>query len=137
MDEIRRLEALQGAEINAAKIVLATEATALVHGRDAAEAAAESARQTFAEGALGADLPRIPVPRAEVEAGLGVLSAFVKAALVPSTGEARRQIKAGGLRLNDAVVADERAMIGLDAFNSDGVAKLSMGKKKHALLALE
>ncbi len=137
MEEISRLEALRGAEINAAKIVLATEATALVHGREAAEAAAETARQTFAEGALGADLPRIAVSRSEIEAGLGVLSAFVRAGLVPSTGEARRQIKSGGLRLNDAVLSDERALIGLQAFNSDGVAKLSMGRKKHALLTME
>jgi tyrosyl-tRNA synthetase len=136
INEIMRLEALRGAEINEAKIVLATEATALLHGRGAADAAAETARQTFAEGALGADLPRVAVTSDEIAGGLGVLSAFVKAGLVPSTGEARRQIKAGGLRLNDAVVSDERAMIGADAFNSDGVAKLSMGKKKHVLLAL-
>jgi tyrosyl-tRNA synthetase len=136
LDDIARLEALQGAEINAAKIVLATEATALMHGRAAAEAAAETARQTFEEGALAADLPSVEVSAAEIAAGLGLLSAFVKAGIVPSTGEARRQIKAGGLKLNDAPVTDERAALARDAFNADGVAKLSMGKKKHVLLKL-
>ncbi len=136
ISEIIRLEALQGAEINEAKIVLATEATTLLHGRAAAESAAETARKTFQEGALAADLPSVDVAASEVEAGLGLLSAFVKAGIVPSTGEARRQIKSGGLRLNDAVVSDERAMLGAEAFNADGVAKLSMGKKKHVLLRL-
>jgi tyrosyl-tRNA synthetase len=136
LDEIARLEALQGAEINAAKIVLATEATALMHGRAAADAAAQTARQTFEEGALAANLPTVEIAVAEIAAGLGLLSAFVKAGIVPSTGEARRQIKAGGLKLNDAPVTDERAALARDAFNADGVAKLSMGKKKHVLLKL-
>jgi tyrosyl-tRNA synthetase len=136
MAEIARLSALQGAEINAAKIALATEATALLHGRDAAEAAAETARKTFEEGALAADLPSVELSQAELDAGLGLLSAFVKAGIVPSTGEARRQIKSGGLKLNDAAVLDERAALSAADFNADGVAKLSMGKKKHVLLKL-
>ena len=136
MDEIARLSALQGAEINQAKIVLATETTALVHGRAAAEAAAETARKTFEEGALAADLPTIEVAASEVEAGLGALTVFVRAGLVPSTGEARRQVRSGGLRLNDVAIADERAAITRGDFNADGVAKLSMGKKKHVLLRL-
>jgi tyrosyl-tRNA synthetase len=136
MAEIIRLEALQGAEINLAKIALATETTALVHGRAAAEQAAETARKTFEEGALSADLPTVEVSAAEITGGMGLLSAFVKAGIVPSTGEARRQIKGGGLKLNDAAVSDERAALSRGDFNSDGVAKLSMGKKKHVLLKL-
>jgi tyrosyl-tRNA synthetase len=136
MEEIARLSALQGAESNQAKIMLATETTSLVHGRAAAEAAAETARKTFEEGALAADLPTIEVAAAEVDAGLGALTVFVRAGLVPSTGEARRQVRGGGLRLNDVAIADERAAITRGDFNADGVAKLSMGKKRHVLLRL-
>ena len=132
--EIAKLAALGGSEINEAKKVLATEVTAMLHGRAAGEAAAETARKTFEEGALGADLPSISVAKAEIEAGLGVLSAFVKAGLVPSTGEARRQVKAGGLRVNDAAVTDERATLSLADMTSDGVIKLSFGRKKHVLV---
>jgi tyrosyl-tRNA synthetase len=132
MDEIRRLEALGGAEINEAKKALASAATALLHGREAAEAAAETARKTFEEGALAASLPTVEIAATELE-GLGVLTAFVRAGLVASTGEARRQVKAGGLRLNDAPVSDERAALSR-ADLVDGVAKLSFGKKKHVLL---
>jgi tyrosyl-tRNA synthetase len=136
ISEIERLGSLGGSEINQAKIVLATEATALVHGREAAAAAAETARKTFAEGEFAADLPTVEVAQGEIAAGFGLLSAYVKAGLVPSTGEARRQIKSGGLRLNDAAVTDERANLATGDFNSDGVAKLSFGKKKHVLLKL-
>ena len=137
MDEIARLAALGGAELNEAKKILATEITAIVHGREAAEAAAETARKTFEEGGLAADLPSVAIARAEIEPGIGVLTAFVKAGLVPSTGEARRQVKAGGLRVNDVVVADERASLGLGDLTSEGVIKLSFGKKKHILLRPE
>lgn len=133
MVEIARLEALGGSEINEAKKVLATEVTALLHGRDAAETAAETARKTFEEGATAQDLPSVEITRAEFDAGLGVLTAFVTAGLVPSTGEARRQIKAGGLRVNDLQVSDERATLG-PADLVDGAVKLSFGKKKHVLL---
>ena len=134
LDEIARLEALRGAEINEAKKVLATEATAMVHGREAAELAAETARQTFEEGALAESLPtRRRSTRSEVDDGLGVLAAFVKAGLVASTSEARRQIKGGGLKVNDEAVTDERAML-TDADLVEGVIKLSLGKKKHMLL---
>ncbi|TDX65125.1 tyrosyl-tRNA synthetase [Methylosinus sp. sav-2] len=133
LDEIEKLAALGGAEINEAKKILATEATALLHGREAAELAAETARRTFEEGALALSLPKVAVTASEVAAGIGVLTAFVKAGLVASTGEARRQIKAGGLRLNDAVVSDEKAVLGETDF-VEGVAKLSLGKKKHVLL---
>src|SRR4051794_18243010 len=108
LPEIASMSSLQGAELNEAKKVLATEATALVHGRAAAVAAAETARKTFEEGALADTLPAIDIPRAEFATGVGVLTAFVKAGLVGSTSDARRQIKAGGLKVNDQPVTDER-----------------------------
>jgi tyrosyl-tRNA synthetase len=134
LDEIARLTALQGAEINEAKKVLATESTTLLHGRDAAEAAAETARKTFEEGAIADSLPSLDVPHAELTAGIGVLAAFVKAGLVASNGEARRQIKAGGVRVNDVAVSDEKLMLTAEHLTPEGVIKLSMGKKKHVLL---
>jgi tyrosyl-tRNA synthetase len=134
MTEINRLAALGGAEINEAKKILANEATALVHGRDAAEKAAETARQTFEEGAAAASLPTVVVEASELAAGLGVLTAFVKAGLVPSTGEARRQVQSGGLRVNDVVVSDPKQMLSAADAVNDGAIKLSFGKKKHVLL---
>jgi tyrosyl-tRNA synthetase len=134
LDEIARLEALDGAEVNEAKKILANEATALLHGREAAEAAAATARQTFEEGALAESLPTVDVAAAEFEAGLGALTAFVRAGLVTSTGEARRQIRGGALRVNDVALDDERAVIGRDALHASGVVKLSLGRKKHVLL---
>jgi len=137
IDEITRLSRLQGAEINEAKKTLATEATALIHGRDAAEKSEETARTTFEQGALSLTLPTITLPSSEITAGLGVLNAFVKAGLVASTGEARRQIKSGGVRINDEVITDERRIITQKDFADAGVAKLSLGKKKHILLHLK
>jgi tyrosyl-tRNA synthetase len=134
LDEVARLAALGGAEINEAKKVLATEVTAMLHGRAAAAAASETARKTFEEGSLAADLPSLALPHDEFAANLGVLTAFVKAGLVPSTGEARRQVKAGGLRVNDMLVTDERAVLGSADLTADGAVKLSFGKKKHVLL---
>ena len=134
MSEIAKLAALQGGEINEAKKVLATEATALLHGRDAANTAAETARQTFEEGAIAENLPTVEIPRGELEAGAGVLGLFVKAGLVASNGEARRQIKGGGLRVNDAAVTDEKMVLTPSNLTPEGVIKLSMGKKKHVLL---
>jgi tyrosyl-tRNA synthetase len=134
LGEISRLEALGGAEINEAKKILASEATGLLHGAEAATSAAETARRTFEEGALAESLPTIDVARAEFDAGLGALAAFVRAGLVASTGEARRQVRGGGLRINDEVVTDERAIIGHDALGAAGVVKLSFGRKKHVLL---
>ena len=136
MDEISRLEKLEGSEINEAKKTLATEATALVHGRDAAEQSAHTARTTFEEGATALSLPKISISQAEFELGFGVLSAFVKAGLATSTGDARRQIKGGALRINDVVVTDERGVLSEDDFKNDGVVKLSAGKKKHILIEL-
>ncbi|MET4722117.1 tyrosyl-tRNA synthetase [Bradyrhizobium japonicum] len=134
MGEIRKLEALGGSEINEAKKVLATEATALLHGRDAANQSAETARRTFEEGALAESLPTVEIPRGELDAGLGVLNAFVKAGLVASNGEARRQIKGGGLRVNDESVSDEKMALSAANLTPEGVIKLSFGKKKHVLI---
>jgi tyrosyl-tRNA synthetase len=134
LDEIARLAALKGQEINDAKKVLATEVTALIHGRAAADAAAETARRTFEEGALAETLPTIEVPQAELAGGLGVLAAFVKAGLVTSNGEARRQIKGGGIRVNDAAVTDEKMTLTPSQLTAEGVIKLSLGRKRHVLL---
>jgi tyrosyl-tRNA synthetase len=134
INEIAQLAALQGSEINEAKKVLATEATALLHGRDAADAASETARQTFEEGAIAESLPTIEVPHVELEAGIGVLGLFVRAGLAGSNGEARRQIKGGGLRVNDVAVTDEKMALKLADLTPEGVIKLSLGKKRHVLL---
>jgi tyrosyl-tRNA synthetase len=134
ISEIARLAALGGAEINEAKKVLATEATALLHGRDAANTASETARQTFEEGAIAENLPSLEVSRSELEAGIGVLAVFVRAGLVASNGEARRQIKGGGLRVNDIAVTDEKLVLKPADFTPEGVIKLSLGKKRHILL---
>jgi tyrosyl-tRNA synthetase len=168
LDEIARLEALGGAEINLAKEKLATEATAMLHGREAALQVAEAARKTFVEleargttavrgqaeinvleawtptptapvvawnldPALLTGLPTIEIGAAEIEAGLGVLTAFVRSGLVGSTGEARRQIKGGGLKINDRTVTDERMVIGPRDLTG-GTVKLSLGRKRHVLL---
>ena len=134
LPEIARLAALRGQDVNEAKKVLATEATALVHGRPAAEQAAETARRTFEEGEIAATLPSIEVARAELEGGIGVLAAFAKAGVVSSNSEARRQIKAGGLRVNDAVVSDEKMVLSARDLTPEGVIKLSLGRKRHVLL---
>ena len=134
MAEVEKLAALQGAEINEAKKALATEATALIHGHEKAEAAAETARLTFEQGALAEDLPSVSIPGADLDAGIGVLQAFVLAGLVKSNGEARRQIQGGGLRVNDAAVSDEKAKLTRTDVTADGIIKLSLGKKKHVLL---
>jgi tyrosyl-tRNA synthetase len=134
LTEIKRLASLEGAEINEAKKVLATEATALIHGRAKAEAAAETARAIFEQGALAAGLPTVDIPASTIDAGLGVLKAFVSAGLVKSTGEARRQIQGRGLRVNDEVVQDEKAQLTRADLTAEGVIKLSLGKKRHVLL---
>ena len=133
LDEIERLQSLGGAEINDAKKILATEATALLHGRAAAQAAADTARRTFEDGALAQSLPSVILPASEFAEGLGVLAAFQKAGLVASSGEARRQIKGGGLRVNDTAVSDEKAVL-TTADLHEGAIKLSFGRKRHVLL---
>lgn len=133
LDEIARLEALQGAEINDAKKVLATEATALLHGRDEANRAAQAAHDTFVKGVTSENLPAFPITRDELNAGMRIGAAFQRAELVASNGEAKRHIAAGALRVNDTAVADETATI-TTVDLVDGAIKLSLGKKKHALL---
>ncbi len=134
LDEIARLAALRGPDINEAKKVLATEATALVHGRAAAEEAAATARTTFEEGGLGANLPTVEVPRGEVSSGLGVLAAFVKAGLAASNGEVRRAIANNAILVNDVRVTSDKALIGEADVTPEGVVKLSLGRKRHVLL---
>jgi tyrosyl-tRNA synthetase len=136
LSEIARLAALAGSEINQAKKVLATEATALLHGRGAAEEAAEAARRTFEEGALADALPTITLPANELTVGVGVLGLFVRAGLVASNGEARRQIRGGGLRLNDQPLTDETASV-TESDLVAGAIKLSLGRKKHVLVKPE
>jgi tyrosyl-tRNA synthetase len=135
IQEIGRLATLKGEEINEAKKVLATEATALVHGRAPAEEAAETSRRTFEEGTLTRSLPTIEVPRSELESGISVLAAFsAKAGLVVSNMEARRQIRGGGLKVNDVTVVDEKMVLTERELTSEGVIKLSLGRKRHVLL---
>ena len=134
LPEIARLSALGGAEINEAKKVLANAATAMLHGYPAAEEAAKAAKTTFEQGGLSTALPTVEVPAVDFKKGLGVLNAFVTAGLVSSTSEARRQVKAGGLRVNDAAVTDEKATLTAHDLTPEGMIKLSLGKKKHVLL---
>jgi tyrosyl-tRNA synthetase len=134
LSEIDKLASLKGAEINEAKKALADAATTLLHGAEAARQAAETARQTFEEGAIAENLPTVEVARSELDSGIGVLASFVKAGLVASNGEARRQIKGGGLRVNDVAVTDEKMMLTVPHLTPEGVIKLSMGKKRHVLL---
>jgi len=134
LEETQRLAALQGAEINEAKKALADAATALLHGADAARVAAETARQTFEEGAISQSLPTATVPRSVLEDGLSVLDAYMLLHLVISKGDARRQIKNGGLRVNDTAVTDENMTLTPADLTPEGVIKLSIGKKRHVLL---
>jgi tyrosyl-tRNA synthetase len=131
--EIARMETLQGAELNEAKKILANEATALCHGRKEAARAAETARQTFEGAGVSANLPSLDLPLSEIEAGIGVLSAFTRAGLTSSNSDARRQIGGGGLRVNDEPVQDDKMIIGPTQLR-DGAIKLSLGKKKHVLI---
>lgn len=134
MAEIAKLAALAGTEINEVKKILATEVTALVHGRAAGEEAAETARATFEEGALDLSLPTVEVSGAELNAGIGLLAAFVTSGMVASNGEARRHLKAGALRVNDEPASDEKSVLTTANLLPEGVIKLSIGKKRHVLL---
>ena len=133
LTEIATLETLQGAEINEAKKVLATEATALAHGRPAAEQAAETARRAFEEGEAADTLPTIDVPGADLGEGIPAFRLFTLSGLVASNGEARRLIRGGGARVNDVAVSDEGQVIGT-ADLRDGAIKLSSGRKHHRLI---
>jgi tyrosyl-tRNA synthetase len=132
--EIARLEALEGQELNEAKKILATAATAMCHGQAAAEQAAETARATFEQGRLSADLPTVAVERSKLAAGMRILDLAVTAGVSASNGEARRLIRNRGLAVNDEPVADETSLIGLDRLTPEGVIKLSAGKKRHVLI---
>ncbi|CAN7463583.1 tyrosine--tRNA ligase [Devosia sp. Root413D1] len=134
LDEIEKLASLGGSELNEAKKVLATEVTAIVHGREAAEQSASTAAATFEAGALDLSLPTAEVSKSDLNAGIGLLAALVTAGLAASNGEARRHIQSGAVRVNDEPATDERASLGTAALLPEGVIKLSVGKKKHALL---
>ncbi len=137
LDEIQRIDGLQGAELNDGKKILATAATAMVHGRAASEAAAETARQTFEQGAMAEGLPTIELEIGELEHGLGLLDALVRVGLAETNSEARRHIRAGGARVNDFQASNERAQLGMSDLSVEGVIKLSVGKKRHALLRFD
>ncbi len=134
MDEIKRLASMDGAQINDAKKILATEATALLHGREEAEKAAETARKAFEEGENAAGLPTIEIAENELTEGLGILNLFVTAGLCASNGEVRRNIKGGAVRINDKAEQDHTRTVTQADLTDDGVVKLSLGKKKHVLL---
>jgi tyrosyl-tRNA synthetase len=133
-DEIARLEALGGGEINDAKKILATQVTALCHGREAANAAEQTAREVFEEGGSGSDLPQTTVPRDLLERGVAAVELFSRAGLATSNSEARRLIRGGGARINDALVGDETRIVRLADLDSQGLLKLSAGRKRYALI---
>jgi tyrosyl-tRNA synthetase len=132
--EIDRLAALKGSDINDAKKILATETTALVHGRSAADEAAATARTTFEQGGIGENLPTFAIEAGDLGRTLRVIDAALLAKLVSSRGEARRLIRGGGLRVNDKVVQDETQLLTANDLNPEKVIKLSLGRKNHALL---
>ncbi len=134
LDEIARLESLDGAEINEAKIILANEVTGMCHGADAAAAAAETARQTFADGGTGEDLPTIEVAAASLDDGIPAFQLIHQAGLAESKGKARKLIHGNGARVNDVSVSNEMQAISGADINADGVIKLSAGKKRHVLV---
>ena len=134
LDEITKLEMLKGSELNEAKKILASEITKLCHGLNASESAASTAQKTFEEGLLGADLPTILIDTKKLEQGLWIIEALKQAEFIKSNGEGRRLINNGGVRLNDVVVVDPDQKILISDANSDGVIKLSSGKKRHVLL---
>ena len=133
LNEIEKLEALEGADINSAKIVLANEATAMCRGVGAAKLAEETANTTFTQGGVGADLPTLEKTVSELDSGLGVLAVLTEFGFTPSNGEARRQVQGGGVKINDVKVEDVNVQItSLDL--QDGLVKISLGKKKHGLI---
>ena len=134
LDEIAKLEALEGQELNEAKKVLANEATALCRGKAAASKAAETARKTFEEGTSGADLPTVMINKSTLDAGVSILVLFVFAKLCTSKKEARRLIQQGGARLNDGIISDENLLVNTAMLGPNNALKLSAGKKRHALV---
>jgi tyrosyl-tRNA synthetase len=134
LDEIANLAALQGSEINEAKKVLANEATTLLHGAAAAEAAASASKAAFEDGRLSEDLPTIEFPRAQFEAGVALATVAADAGLASSRSEARRLAQGGGLRVNDAAETDGQRLLTMRDLNNDGVVKLAAGRKKIVLV---
>ncbi len=134
MDEILKLSTLQGTEINEAKKILATEITAMLHGRSLAEAAEETARKTFEEKAHGENLPTFDINTAKLKTGVGLLTLLVQAGLAKSNSEARRHVQGGSVRINDKIIEDETHLVFEEDVNISGMIKLSFGKKKHVIL---
>jgi tyrosyl-tRNA synthetase len=134
MDEVRRLAALGGSEINDAKKILAFEATKMCHGEQAATEAAETARLTFEQGGVGDNLPSINIAPDRLNAGVTIVDLLVEAGLAASKGEAKRLIEGGGARYNDQPVSSLTHTVGAADMTADGYIKLSAGKKKHALI---
>ena len=137
LDEIARLSALKGNELNEAKKILAHEVTQLCHGRDVANSVAESARKIFEEGSIGQDLPFIIINKNDLEDGVWVIEAMRKLALIQSNGEGRRLIANGGVRVNDTVISDPEKQLNVSDITISGMIKLSAGKKRHALVKLQ
>lgn len=134
MDEVKRLAAFEGQEINEAKKVLANEATTFLHGADAAQKAEETAKKAFEDRSLGADLPTVEVDKSDLGAGIAVSDLYITAGLGASKGEVRRLIKQGGAKLNDEKITDGEMQVSLDQLNDQGNIKLSAGKKRHILI---
>ncbi|MDG1438575.1 MAG: tyrosine--tRNA ligase [Emcibacteraceae bacterium] len=134
LDEIAKLEALEGAEINEAKKVLANQVTTMCHGAEAAQRSEETAKKAFEERSLGADLPTVDVSKADLEAGIPVSDLYVTAGLGKSKGEVRRLIKQGGAKLNDEKITDGEMTVSLNNLNDQNTIKLSAGKKRHILI---
>jgi tyrosyl-tRNA synthetase len=131
LDEVSKLAALGGSELNEAKKILATEATAMLHGRQSAELAAETARRTFEDGQSAEGLPTFVLDLSE---GIGLLAACVAAGFASSNSDARRSVQGGAIRVNDQPVSDDKMRLTRSQCNEDGAIKLSMGKKKHVLI---
>ena len=137
LDEITKLSALEGNELNEAKKILAHEVTRLCHGLDTANSAAESARRTFEEGSIGRDLPFIIINKNDLEEGVWVIEAMRNLSLIKSNGEGRRLIANGGARVNDRVIKDPEKHLKTPDVSTEGIIKLSVGKKRHALLKVQ
>ena len=137
LGEITKLSALEGNELNEAKKILAHEVTRLCHGLDTANSAAESARRTFEEGSIGRDLPFIIINKNDLEEGVWVIEAMRNLSLIKSNGEGRRLIANGGARVNDRVIKDSEKHLKTPDVSTEGIIKLSVGKKRHALLKVQ
>ena len=134
LDECERLGALEGSEVNEAKALLATEVTALLHGSEAADAAAITAREVFEKGGVGDDLPTLTLSSQDVGDGISIVQLIVRSGLAGSGKEAKRLISEGGARINDAPLTEAGLMIDADSLNKP--MKLSAGKKRHALVQM-